>query len=212
MSGHDDVISSVVVAIIVLIVLAWSWSLVRRRHDLGIVWALGVVAVAWMAWWVGDGDRGRRDLLTAMVTLWGLRRTVHLWRWTRLDGSPPGDEPTARSLLTRFAPLGLFMFIVTLPVQVAATPRTPMIGWPAVAGAALWGIGFFLETVGDAEPDRGLWRLVPHPPRIGEICVWWGMFVVAAETADARGTVVAPILMTIVLTRHQSFFARRPLP
>jgi steroid 5-alpha reductase family enzyme len=234
-SGHGDVILSVIVLIVVVMVLAWLGSLIRRRDDIGIVWALVVVAVSWTARGVGDGDRGRRDLLTAMVTIWGVRRVVHLWRRGRArePGSddiasplPADGGPVGRSLLTVFAPVGLFTLIATLPVQVAATPRTPTIGWLAVAGVALWGVGFFLETVGDAqlvrfratpnrhsvEPDLGLWHLIPDPPRLGEMCVWWGVFVVAAETADARVTVVAPILMTIVLTRRSSLSPRRPLP
>ena len=65
--------------------------------------------------------------------------------------------------------------------------------------------------------DDGLWRYTRHPNYFGDFCVWWGIFLVAAETGDALLGVIGPILMTILLTRvsgvpmlEHSMAKRRP--
>jgi steroid 5-alpha reductase family enzyme len=82
-------------------------------------------------------------------------------------------------------------------------------------GVALWAVGLFFEAVGDwqlkgfkADPankgkimDRGLWRYTRHPNYFGDACVWWGIWLVAAETGIGVFTVLSPILMTVFLTK-----------
>ena len=79
---------------------------------------------------------------------------------------------------------------------------------------ALIGIGF--ESLGDwqlvrfkADPanagkvlDTGLWRYTRHPNYFGDACVWWGLWLIAAETGwIGAASVVGPILITVLLTR-----------
>jgi steroid 5-alpha reductase family enzyme len=90
------------------------------------------------------------------------------------------------------------------------------LGWVAVAGLALWAIGLFFEAVGDrqlkrfkADPanqgkimDRGLWRCTRHPNYFGDACVWWGIWLVAAEAGKWGAlTVLSPVVMTLFLTK-----------
>jgi steroid 5-alpha reductase family enzyme len=49
--------------------------------------------------------------------------------------------------------------------------------------------------------DTGLWRYSRHPNYFGDACVWWGIFLVAAEHWPGMLTVAAPVLMTLLLTR-----------
>ena len=86
------------------------------------------------------------------------------------------------------------------------------LGW---IGVALWAVGLFFEAVGDwqlkrfkAEPankgtvmDRGLWRYTRHPNYFGDACVWWGIFLVSAETGIGVFTILSPIVMTLFLTK-----------
>ena len=76
--------------------------------------------------------------------------------------------------------------------------RTPcgVIAW---IGVALWLVGVFFEAVGDAQMERwradpahkgkvidvGLWRYTRHPNYFGDACVWWGIFLVAADRGPA---------------------------
>lgn len=225
MSGQVDVIAGAALAIVVVMVATWVVSLVRRDASIvDIVWGAGFVVVAWITRGIGDGLTARRDLLTALVTIWGLRLTVHLWWRSRGQEEDfryaamrrrQGPAFPIRSLVTVFGLQGLVMFIVSLPVQLAMVPSQPDLGWLAVAGVALWGVGFFFESVGDAQlsrfradptnegrvMDRGLWRYTRHPNYFGDFCVWWGIFLVAAEVPDARFGVIGPIVMSFMLMR-----------
>lgn len=225
MSGHLDVVIGSALGIVVIMVATWIVSLVLRNASIvDIVWGAGFVVVAWIARTIGDGNTDRVDLLTAMVTIWGARLAVYLWWRNHGQGEDfryqsmrrrQGDRFPIRSLVTVFGLQGVIMFIVSLPVQLAATPATPGIGWLAVAGVALWGVGLFFETVGDAQlarfkadtdnagtvMDRGLWRYTRHPNYFGDFCVWWGIFLVAAEASDARFGIVGPLVMSVMLLK-----------
>jgi steroid 5-alpha reductase family enzyme len=224
-SGHFDVIVGVALAIVVVMVATWIVSLVLRNASIvDIVWGAGFVVVAWVAATIGDGNPSRSNLITAMVTIWGLRLTGYLWWRNHGHGEDfryksmrkrRGDAFPMTSLVTVFGLQGAVMFVVSMPVQLAATPAEPDIGWLAVVGVALWGIGLFFETVGDAQlsrfkanpdsagtvMDRGLWRYTRHPNYFGDFCVWWGIFLVAAEVTDARFAVFGPLVMTFMLMR-----------
>ena len=77
------------------------------------------------------------------------------------------------------------------------------------------GGGLFFEGVGDYQlarfkadeanrgkvMDRGLWHYTRHPNYFGDFCVWWGIFLVAAEARPAWTTVIGPLVMSILLLR-----------
>ena len=48
--------------------------------------------------------------------------------------------------------------------------------------------------------DVGLWRYTRHPNYFGDACVWWGIFLVAADALPGVATIFAPIVMTLLLT------------
>ena len=110
-----------------------------------------------------------------------------------------GDRFPLVSLVTVFLLQGALVWIVSLPVQVAAGRGEPLgrLDW---AGAAVWAVGLFFEAVGDrqlarfkADPanrgtvmDRGLWRYTRHPNYFGDFLVWWGLVADRARR-PARG-------------------------
>lgn len=49
--------------------------------------------------------------------------------------------------------------------------------------------------------DKGLWRYTRHPNYFGDACVWWGLFLIAAETPLGLLSVVGPIYLVFTLTR-----------
>jgi steroid 5-alpha reductase family enzyme len=136
-----------------------------------------------------------------------------------------------KSLWSVFGMQGVMAWIVSLPVQIGAGDATPGVGVIAVVGIVLWAIGLFFEAVGDAQlvrfkkdpanrgmvMDKGLWRYTRHPNYFGDFCVWWGIWLVAAETVSALWTVVGPLVMSILLMRvsgvpmlERSMGKRRP--
>ena len=95
------------------------------------------------------------------------------------------------------------------------------IGVLSVLGAILWLIGFLFEAVGDAQlaaflkknkdydgpadekpvMDQGLWKYTRHPNYFGNACMWWGIWLIAAQAPWGQATVFAPIIMTLLLTK-----------
>lgn len=221
-----------------LTVLAWSalavavlmsalWAVSVRLRDAGIIdpfWGLGFAIVGWVAYLASDGDDGRRLLLAALTSVWGVRLFGHLAR--RNFGKPEdfryaamrqrhGDRFALRSLVTVFGLQAALMLIVSLPVQFGGVPDSPALGWIAAAGVLVWAVGFAFETVGDlqlsrfrADPsnrgkvlDRGLWRYTRHPNYFGDFCAWWGLWLIAAEAGWPALTIVGPLLMSVLLMR-----------
>jgi steroid 5-alpha reductase family enzyme len=216
------------IAVAVVMVAAWLVSLVV--HDASIVdpvWPLGFVVVGWVSGLTGRGEALRVVVLVALVTIWGLRLSWHLFtRWRRQGEDARyaamrekrGERFALISLVTVFGTQGLLMWIVSLPLQLGAGIDGRAAGWPVllVVGVAVWVLGFTFEAVGDAQlaafkadpsskgqvMDQGLWRYTRHPNYFGDACVWWGIFLVAAGAGGwAWLGVVGPVVMTVLLRR-----------
>ncbi len=208
--------------------LLWIVSIPLRNVSIvDIFWGPGFAVVALLTLaLVGDGEP-RQWLLAGLTAAWGLRLGLFLAVRNIGHGEDPryasirervegrGINFTIGSLLIVFVLQGVLMWSVSLPVQVGQylAPGTAL-GMLAVAGVALWLIGFGFEAIGDwqlrrfkADPanrgqvmDRGLWRYTRHPNYFGNACLWWGLWLIAAE-AGAWWTVIAPALMTFLLLR-----------
>jgi steroid 5-alpha reductase family enzyme len=212
-------------AIAVLMLGTWLSSIPLRNVSIvDVVWGLGFVVVAWVAYAVGDGVPERRLLLAVLTTVWGGRLALYLlWRNAGKGEDPRyvamrrrrGDAFAVQSLWLVFGLQGVVMFVVSLPVQVGSVPDQPDVGAIEVVGVVVWAVGLFFEAVGDwqlarfkADPanegqvmDRGLWSLTRHPNYFGDFCVWWGIWIVAAATGVGLYAVVGPIVMTFFLLR-----------
>ncbi|MFM8266541.1 MAG: DUF1295 domain-containing protein [Ilumatobacteraceae bacterium] len=211
--------------IAVLMISTWVVSLaVRNASIVDVVWGLGFVIVAWAVRLRVDGVEARQNLLLALTTIWGLRLAIYLgWR-NHGKGEDFRYQAMRRhwgarfpivSLLTVFTLQGVLMWIVSLPVQVGQTAESPDLGLLAALGVAVWAIGLFFESVGDAQLVRfkrnpanagalmttGLWRYTRHPNYFGDACVWWGIALVAAETTVGRWGLIGALMMNILLVR-----------
>ena len=211
-------------AMLAVLVATFAAARIAGKHSvIDTAWGLlfAAAAVALFAVSAGDGDRVRRALLLAMTVLWGLRLAGHIGR--RSVGKP--EDPRYEELLAKargnpdlyalrmvYLLQGVLAFVVAGPVLVAMFEPGPVraLAW---AGVALWCVGLFFEAVGDHQLERwraahrggvidvGLWRYTRHPNYFGDACVWWGIFLVAAERWPGVLTIVSPVVMTLLLTK-----------
>jgi steroid 5-alpha reductase family enzyme len=121
------------------------------------------VIVGWVALAVGTGCRGRRILLAALVSLWGLRLAGYLVaRKVRERREDPrygewrerwGSRFVLVSLVSVFLFQGFLIWVVSLPVQGSAPQgdRLSVLDW---IGVAAWVVGITFEAVGDYQLAR----------------------------------------------------------
>lgn len=197
----------------------------RGRHRVAdTAWGLAFTAVA-AAGFVqsaGHGDPARRALALALTAVWGLRLAAHLA--ARSHGKP--EDPRYEALLAKapgsrlwyaftrvYLLQALLVWFVSMPVQIASY-GTAAPGPQTAAACALWVLGFAFETIGDRQLQRfradpanrgrlmsaGLWRYTRHPNYFGDACVWWGLFLLAADQSAGLWTIASPVVMTLLLT------------
>ena len=214
-------------ALAIAVVMASTWLLsvaLKNASIVDIVWGAGFVVVTWVMQLTIEGDSSRQWLITAMVSIWGLRLSGYLarrnighgedWRYVAMRKRHGRRFPLV-SLVTVFALQGVVMFLVSLPVQLGHADRSPSVGPMAVMGLLVWFLGIVFEAVGDMQlrrfkkdpsnaglvMDRGLWSLTRHPNYFGDSCVWWGIGIVAAEAGTAAWGLIGPVVMTLFLTK-----------
>lgn len=214
------------VVTLALTTLLWLVSLAKR--DAGIIdafWGTGFVALAWLYHLASSGSGLRRPLVVGLVTLWGLRLSLHIIRRNRGHGEDyryremRERRPTTFplwSLVFVFWLQGLLLWLIAMPLHQAQRTAEPLaltpLDWLATV---LFAVGFGFEAIGDLQlqrfkhdprnagrvMDRGLWRYTRHPNYFGDAVVWWSFFCFAAATPGGAWTVVSPLLMTVLLMR-----------
>ena len=155
--------------------------------------------------------------------LWRWRKHGPDRRYTTMMASAQKERGwgyARASLLLVFALQLPLQFIVSLPVQLGQMGDRGML-FPAPLGPAAWlGVavavaGILFESIGDsqlvafkADPanagkvlQSGLWRYTRHPNYFGDACVWWGLWLIAADAGLGLWSMVGPILITVLLTR-----------
>jgi len=111
-------------------------------------------------------------------------------------------------------------FFVSLPVQIGQFGASAVfgtgsgsLGLIAYIGIVIFVLGLMFETIGDAQlrafkqdpanagklMDRGLWGWTRHPNYFGDSAVWFGLFLIALESAYGFATVLSPIMMFVFL-------------
>ncbi len=123
-------------------------------------------------------------------------------------------EASWRMVFMTQAPI---LWATSLPVQLGQMSATPVavgpLGW-VCAGLVVFGICF--ESLADwqlvrfkADPanagkvfDRGLWRYTRHPNYFGDLCTWFGLFGIAAETTLGLFGIVGPIVLLVLFLKY----------
>jgi len=216
--------------ILALFVAAWAICVAMRDcTPVDSLWGLGMGVVAVSTFLQTGGGTQRRVVLTVLCVAWALRLGGYmLWRWR--DHGPDRryvrmleKAKAERGWGYGYAAFRLvfmlqmpLLWLVCLPVQLGQIEAEPaalgVLGW---IGAGLAAAGLIFESIADwqlvrfkRDPanadkvlDKGLWRYSRHPNYFGDACVWWGLWLIAAETQLGVFAVVGPIYLVYTLTR-----------
>jgi steroid 5-alpha reductase family enzyme len=226
MSSYASTLGLNLLAALVLMILVWLISLIRR--DASIVdsfWGLGFVLLAWLTYSLTDGYGGRSLLLALLVTVWGLRLGIYItWRnWGQGEDrryqamrARHGDKFWLVSLGTVFTLQAVLMWIISLVVQLGQiAPQPAHFTWLDIVGVLVWYTGLIFEAGGDwqlarfkADPankgkvmDQGFWAYTRHPNYFGETLIWWGIFLITLSTPMGVFAAISPLLITYLLLK-----------
>lgn len=206
-----------------MMVLLWLVSVVRRNASIvDPLWGTTFVVAAW--WYflrTPHGDPGRKLLLVALVTVWGLRLSIYLlWRnW----GEP--EDPRYQAFRRRYGPerywwvsffqvfvlQGTLSWLIGAPLLAAQFGGGPL-GLLDALGVGVWLVGFVFEAGSDLQlarfrarrrsPDEllvgGFWRYTRHPNYFGDAACWWGyglLSIAAGGWVSALGAVLMTALI-----------------
>lgn len=208
-------------------VLWWIATRVRDPSFVDAWWALGIVVLAWATYGQLETPSGHATALLLLATGWGLRLGVYLlWRWAKHGpdrrymalgaraNEKHGLDFEMFSMLWVFAPQFALQFLVAMPVMAGQAGAGQSWTLLAQIGLVLAVAGLVFESVADAQiahfksasashgavMDQGLWRYSRHPNYFGELCVWWGLWMIAADAGMGVITLCGPLLITYLIT------------
>lgn len=206
--------------------LAWLLSVYLKNASIvDIFWGIGFILAMAFYFLVSPGMGERKILLFILVTLWGLRLSVHIF--FRNAGKPEDyryHEFRKRygehrywwfSFFQVFLLQGTLVWIISAPLFAASffSVNKPL-GFVDLLGLLIWLTGFIFEAGGDFQLSRfkrnpmnkgkllqtGFWSLTRHPNYFGDAMVWWG-FGVFSVAAGIYLPLLSPVLMTWLLLR-----------
>ena len=196
-------------------------SLIFKRNDVAdIGWGGGFTAIG--VYLVVYFPGALQSWIIYMLTfVWGIRLSVYLfirnrgkvedfryraWReaW--------GKHFYLRSFLQVFLLQGFFMWLISMPLQVAAIANQYEGYAACLMGMVLWIVGFYCQAAGDAQlqafsktkqpgaiMQTGLWKYSRHPNYLGEILMWWGIGIIVFPLPLGWLGLLGPLTITWLL-------------
>lgn len=205
---------------IAAVVFLWLISIpLRDVSIIDMVFAVIMTAIVLASCVNADALGAADELMLGLIVLWALRVTVHLVRRNWGHGEDPRYSKLRTwvegewafhwlSLRKVFLLQGVVLWLATLPAQVAMllpVPREATL--LTYVGATIALLGLVLETIADIQLtafrkdpalrgtvlQSGVWRYSRHPNYFGELCFWWGIFLMACANPLAILTIVGPL-------------------
>lgn len=199
------------------------WPVSVARRDVGVVdvwWSVGIGGAVILALAMHPLSP-HAQAAGGVALLWALRHVAAMTgRFRRHREEDPryaeiraawGPSFWWKSLFIVFLLQGVIQWLIALAaIGAIAAPAAPL-GPLAWIGVALALVGLAVESIADLQLDafkrvakpgalctHGLRARIRHPNYTGEIGVWSGLFLVAAD-AGAYWALVSPLLLTALL-------------
>ena len=216
---------SSVIAVFVFMTAAFLVSLIRKRNDIAdTAWGLGFILVAFVTFFAQGQYFEKQFVVTALVTIWGLRLATHIYLRNRGKKEDHRYEDMKKkwkgnfyiqSYLNVFLSQGFLLILISIPVIFVNSSAGPGFSFLDWLGIVVWIKGFFFESIGDYQLSQfiknpanhghvmqsGLWKYTRHPNYYGEVLQWGGIFLIALSVVGGFWTIVGPLVITILITK-----------
>lgn len=212
-------------AVLALFTGLWLVSLIVKNSSIVDMWwgpAILLIGITYQL--TTNGAQSRSTMVLALLALWAIRLAWYIGarnighgedfryaKWRRERGA----SWWWFSYVKVFVLQAVIAWIISLPIYYAISAPVPIRfnAWD-FAGAIVFAIGFFFESLGDeqlrqfkANPaskgrvlDTGLWRFTRHPNYFGEALLWWGFGMFSVAVGGYLG-LIGPAIMTFLLIR-----------
>ena len=159
----------------------------------------------------------RQILLTAFFALWGLELAAYMFTRiliVKVDHRFDGVRESTVLFLVFWVFQAISIFTMGIPVIFVNSPSSMQkdLGMLDLIGTILFTFGFIVAAISDLTKfvykltkstwcDVGLWSLSRHPNYFGEICLWWGMFLISVPVLEGGKwiAILSPILVTFII-------------
>lgn len=206
--------------------MALLWAVQRRYGKAGIVdivWAAGVGVLGVLFAAFGSGYPPRRLLIGLLAGGWSLRLTSYLL--VRVVTMPEDGryeamkqkwgERTQAYLFWFFQIQALWSMMFALPMLLAANNATKPLSSLDAAGAGVFAVAVFGETLADRQLaafrarrankgkvcNTGLWRYSRHPNYFFEWLHWWAYVLIGWQAPYGWATLAGPAVMLFFLLK-----------
>ncbi|PKM91340.1 steroid 5-alpha reductase [Candidatus Falkowbacteria bacterium HGW-Falkowbacteria-1] len=200
-------------------------SLFKKRNDVvDIAWGLGFVIIAWASFLISGNFSLRSLLVNFLVSIWGFRLAWHI---NNRNKEKPEDYRYLawrkewgtwfylRSYLQVYILQGVLLYLIILPILFTNKSIGPALNFINILGVLIWMIGFFFESVGDAQlssfirnpinkgklMQSGLWQYTRHPNYFGEVAQWWGLWLIVINVPNYLFGIIGPLTITILILK-----------
>jgi len=212
--------------ILALVTLLWIWSIfIKNVSIVDIFWGFGFVVVNAFYVFISGELNARKILILTLVTIWGLRLTIHLawrnigkgedFRYQEFRRSYGPERYWWFSFFQVFLLQGALIMIVSLPLLgISSSTSTGDLNALDYIGILVWLVGFTFEAGGDYQLARfksnisnkgkvlqtGFWKYTRHPNYFGDAAVWWA-YAIFSVAAGSYWQIVGSIVMTVLIVK-----------
>ncbi len=212
--------------VIGLMVITWIFSVIKKNAGIvDIIWGTAFIVITSFFYLNSGGNAVRKIVVLTLITLWGLRLSIHIFLRNRGKGEDFRYAAFRKNAGPRrywwysffqvFLLQGLMCTFISAPLLGAMFYQDhPFPGIFDIAGILFWMIGFIFESVGDYQLKKfksdssnkgklltsGLWRYTRHPNYFGDSVVWWG-FALLSIGGGSYLPVYGSILVTFLLLK-----------
>lgn len=197
-------------------------SILRKRNDVAdTAWGIGFFIASCVPLFIYSIQSIQQIIVTILVLIWGSRLSIHIhlrnknkdedhrylawrqtWKWFYV-----------RSFFQIYILQGILLILVVSPVLFINTYAVSELSTYTYIGIIVWIIGFFFESVGDAQlkkfiqnvdnkgkiMNQGLWAYTRHPNYFGEVTQWWGIFIIALSVPFGIYSIIGPLTITTLI-------------
>lgn len=207
---------------VLLIHLFFIFAVIKK--DLSVIdtaWGLGFITISLIGSVLNQGSNLREVIVSVLITIWGIRLAGFIHH--RNHGKPEdfryanwrkewGNKTNVIAYFKVYWLQLFLMLIVALPIFSVHTTSDYSIKWFNILGISLWVTGLIWESVADFQKSQfknrkenenkimqeGLWKLSRHPNYFGEALLWWGLAMVAMDSAHYYGLIGAGFITLLL--------------